>query len=112
MPDQASRGDNTRDRAQPGRNRPRRLDNARDLGPTADQQGMRHQGESRYGSDFSQQTFERHAALLGDPRMSHSMYAQQRATTVRQLQRDYGPRTCSGWLNTSPKSGPRQSRPN
>jgi len=40
--------------------------------------------------DFSRRTFEHHAALLGDRRMSHPMYARQRAEIVRQLQRDYG----------------------
>jgi hypothetical protein len=42
------------------------------------------------GGDFGQAAFERHAALLGDPRLARPMYAQRRATLVRQLQRDYG----------------------
>ena len=43
-------------------------------------------------SDFSQRTFERHAALLADPRLSRRMYASQRSAIVMQLQRDYGNR--------------------
>lgn len=44
------------------------------------------------GSDYSLSTFERHAALLGDPRLANRMYARQRAEIMRQLQRDYGNR--------------------
>jgi hypothetical protein len=42
------------------------------------------------GSDFSQDTFDRHAAPLGDSRMAQPMYSAQRAAIVRQLQREYG----------------------
>ena len=41
-------------------------------------------------NDFSQNTFERHAAILGDSRMVQPMYARQRAMIMQQLQRDYG----------------------
>ncbi len=61
-------------------------------GPAADMQEPQHLWESLLGSGFSQRTFERHATLLGDSRMSHRMYAQQRAAIVMQLQRDYGNR--------------------
>ena len=61
-------------------------------GPAAAMQEPQHPWESLLGSDYSQRTFERHATLLGDSRMSHRMYRQQRAMIVRQLQRDYGNR--------------------
>lgn len=48
--------------------------------------------QSQMENDFSEATFERHVALLGDPRMSQRMYDQQRVTIVRQIQRDYGNR--------------------
>jgi len=41
-------------------------------------------------ASYSQETFRRHAALLGDPRMSLPANARQRAKMVRQIQRDYG----------------------
>ena len=62
------------------------------LGTAAGIQELQHPWESVLGSDYSQRTFERHAALLGDNRMSHRMYRQQRAMIVQQLQRDYGNR--------------------
>ena len=43
-------------------------------------------------NDFSQRTFERHAALLGDPRLLHPTAAVQRALLARRIQRDYGNR--------------------
>ena len=58
--------------------------------PAADEQEPRRPWESELGSDFSQATFERHAALMGG--MSHSMYARQRANLAQRLQRDYGNR--------------------
>ncbi|MCH8826432.1 MAG: hypothetical protein IIB16_05685 [Chloroflexi bacterium] len=48
--------------------------------------------EPGLGGAFSQATFERHAKLLGDPRMSQSMYTRQRTEIVRRIQRDYGNR--------------------
>ena len=60
--------------------------------PAAGMQEPQQPLEAALGSDFSQATFERHAALLGDSRMSHRMYRQQRAVIVMQLQRDYGNR--------------------
>ena len=51
-------------------------------------QELQQPWESLLDSDFSQSTFERHAALLSDSRMSRPMYASQRAMIVRQLQRD------------------------
>lgn len=42
------------------------------------------------GGGTSEEMFERHAALLGDQRMSHPANASQRADIVRQIQRDYG----------------------
>jgi hypothetical protein len=44
------------------------------------------------GGDFTRAAFERQAALLGDPRLSHPVHARQRALIVHQLQRDYGNR--------------------
>ena len=49
--------------------------------------------------DFSQRTFERHDALLGDSRMSHPIYARQKAEIVRRLQRDYGNRYVQRLVN-------------
>ncbi|MCH7653865.1 MAG: DUF4157 domain-containing protein, partial [Chloroflexi bacterium] len=59
-------------------------------GPVADPEVANHPGESLPGSDFSQATFERHAALLGDSRAARPMHARQRAMFVGMLQRDYG----------------------
>lgn len=50
----------------------------------------------RSGSDYSQAGFQRHTALLGGSRLSHPMYARQRAIMVQQLQRDYGNRYVQG----------------
>ena len=59
-------------------------------GPRLD--GLATSALQRLGTDFSQATFGRHADLLGDPRMSHPMYALQRAAIMRQLQQEYGNR--------------------
>ena len=58
----------------------------------AARQEPQHPGESLPNHDFSQRTFERHVAQLGDSRLLQPMYATQRAMIVRQLQRDYGNR--------------------
>ncbi len=63
-----------------------------DSGATGGQERVSHSRRPLLGNDFSQRTFERHAALIGDTRMSRPMYAQQRALIVQQLQRDYGNR--------------------
>ncbi len=42
------------------------------------------------GGDVGQGAFERHAAMLGDSRMSQPAYARQRAALVERLQREYG----------------------
>ena len=55
-------------------------------------QELQRPEQSLLDNDFSQHTFERHAALLRDSRFSQPMYAGQRATIVRQLQRNYGNR--------------------
>ena len=68
-------------------------------GPAAGTQEPQHLWESSLGSDFSERTFERHAELLGDSRMSHRMYAQQRTAFVMQLQRDYGNRYVQRLVN-------------
>ena len=60
--------------------------------PTYGEEGPLNLGGGLLGSDFSQSTFERHAALLGDSRTSQPMYARQKAMIVQQLQRDYGNR--------------------
>ena len=60
--------------------------------PAAGMQELQHPWESLLGSDYSQATFDRHSALLGDRRMSQPMYARQKAIIVQQLQRDYGNR--------------------
>ena len=46
--------------------------------------------EADVRGDFSENTFERHAAILGNARMSQPMYSHERALLVQQLQRDYG----------------------
>ena len=48
-------------------------------------------GELANGS-YSQATFQRHAALLGDGRLAKTATAAQRALIVQRLQRDYGNR--------------------
>ena len=40
--------------------------------------------------EFSQATFERHAALLSDPQLSHPLNATVKAQVVRKLQSDHG----------------------
>lgn len=52
--------------------------------------GVSSQLQPLPGGDFGQAAFERHAAILGDVRLSRPIYARQRAAIVRQLQRDYG----------------------
>lgn len=42
------------------------------------------------GVDFSESTFNKHAAILGDPRLGQRMYSVQRASFVLRLQSDYG----------------------
>ena len=42
------------------------------------------------GSDLGEATFDRHATLLGDHRLTHSANAGQRYKIVQALQRDYG----------------------
>lgn len=56
----------------------------------ADKSRASHPWESVVGRDFSQETFDSHAALLGDSRMSQPMYTSQRAALVMHLQRTYG----------------------
>ena len=92
-----------RGRAKP-QQEPRQRAHWNDRGQTtsntaADKREVQQPGHSLQGSDFSQRTFERHAALLGDSRMSQPMYASQRALIVRQLQRDYGNRYVQRLVN-------------
>ena len=54
---------------------------------------------ARLGSDFSERTFEHHAALLGDSRMSQPMYTSMRAAIALRLQRDYGNRYVQRLVN-------------
>ena len=54
------------------------------------QEEVRNPWFAQLGGDFSQATFERHAGVLGDGRMSHSSNVSQRAEIVQQLQRTYG----------------------
>ncbi len=54
------------------------------------QEEVRNPWFAQLGGDFSQATFERHAEVLGDGRMSHSSNVSQRAEIVQQLQRTYG----------------------
>ncbi len=44
----------------------------------------------RMGQGFSQDTFERHAGLLGDKRLARPANSMVRVQVIRQLQRDYG----------------------
>ncbi len=49
------------------------------------------QGEAQAaGGEFSQSSFETHAAMLGASGMSHPMNARQQAMIAQRLQRDYG----------------------
>lgn len=48
--------------------------------------------ESLLGNDIGQSAFQRHAALLGDSRLSQPAYARQRAAFVQHLQHQYGNR--------------------
>lgn len=48
------------------------------------------EAQYKLGSDLDQAAFDRHATLLGDPRMSRPSSARQRSQLVLQLQRDYG----------------------
>ena len=59
-------------------------------GPAAGLPELQLPGESLLGSDFSQSTFDRHAALLGDSRLSHPANSIARIRIAQQLQRDYG----------------------
>jgi hypothetical protein len=59
-------------------------------GPSAGMQEPQYSGESLLGSDFSQETFERHAELLGDSRLSSPANAVVRMQIAQKLQRDYG----------------------
>ena len=54
------------------------------------QEEVRNPWFAQLGGDFSQATFERHAEVLGDGRMSHSANVFPRAEIVQQLQRTYG----------------------
>ena len=49
-------------------------------------------GKPSLGTSFNESTFEYHAALLGDSRLSLPANASQRATIALQLQSDYGNR--------------------
>lgn len=51
---------------------------------------MNFESSVNTGSDFSDQTFAKQAAILGDSRMSHPANSAQRASIVGQIQRDYG----------------------
>ena len=59
-------------------------------GPGAGTREMEYPGESLLDSGFSQGTFESHAALLGDSRLSRPANARVRIQIAQQLQRDYG----------------------
>lgn len=88
--------DSERAKAKPHR-APRQRAHSTDLGqtaltPAAGMQELQRPEQSLLDNDFSQHTFERHVAQLGDSRFSQPMYAGHRATIVRQLQRNYGNR--------------------
>jgi hypothetical protein len=53
-----------------------------------DPSGQRDDSDTQGG--FHENTFDRHAAMLDDARMSQPMYAHERASLVQKLQRDYG----------------------
>ena len=77
-----------------GKDRPQRSeqsptpDSVSDSSPTTapDQE---HAGPPTAG-DFRPSTFEAHAAIIGDPRVSKPAHARQRGMFARQLQRSYG----------------------
>ena len=60
--------------------------------PVSGPEATFHPWESFVAGDFSQATFERHAALLDDSRAAIPMNAHRQAKFVQQLQRDYGNR--------------------
>ncbi|MCI0438268.1 MAG: hypothetical protein L0177_03950 [Chloroflexi bacterium] len=64
----------------------------RSSSPSRGQTEQRESGgfESVIQGDFSLETFEKHAAILGNPRLSHPANALRRAQIARRLQRDYG----------------------
>ena len=86
-------GDNSRVRVQPEpKRRSKPPAKIVDSSPAGSLERVGHPRPAILGDDFSESAFERHAALLGDSRMSHPMYAGERAGIVQQLQRDYGNR--------------------
>ena len=84
-PEQSSK---TRLRSQQRTPSPRR----ENFKPPTNQGTMQRPWESFLGTDFSQGTFERHAALLGDSRLSYPVNKSQRVQIVQQFQRTYGNR--------------------
>ena len=92
MPKSEASGNNSRVRVQPERKRRGKPDQNVESGHAAGREGLSHLPEALSRSDYSQRTFEHHAALLADPRMSRRMYTSQRTAIVMQLQRDYGNR--------------------
>ena len=63
-----------------------------DADHSVSQQGVGKVADGILGRDYGQATFERHAALLGDPHLTGPRYANQRADIAKQLQKDYGNR--------------------
>ena len=61
-----------------------------DSDATRSHERVNHPRSPLVRNDFGDSAFERHAVLLGDSRMSHPMYAREKAGIVQQLQRDYG----------------------
>ena len=92
MPDSKASRDGGKVRAQPEQKRRARPAQTAESGLAAAHEVVGQLSEALLGSDFSQGTFERHAALLGDSRMAQPMYHRQRAAIIMQLQRDYGNR--------------------
>ena len=92
MPKSEASGNNRTVRIPPERQRRVKPDRTTESDPAAGMEGPSSHPDDLLQSDFSQRTFERHAALLADPRLSRRMYASQRSAIVMQLQRDYGNR--------------------
>jgi len=92
MPRSDSTEGNGRVGAQTELKRPISPGRALESSADADQEEIYQSWGSLLGSDFGQATFDRHAALLGDSRMSNPMYSRQKASIIQQLQRDYGNR--------------------
>ena len=99
MPEPETRGNNSRTRVQPERNSRQSFDQTAEPNRSTGEEGLSHLPDDLLGRDFSLGTFEHHAQLLSDPRMSHPTGATEKAGIFRRLQRDYGNRYVQRLIN-------------